>query len=304
MSEETKPTEVFIERMGKTYRWGQHSYFRSWNGFKFTLNSKFAKGMALPAAGLIGVFIFFSKRSDLNALRSKEFSAPVISSVLPVIDSKIQTEQDLINRIKKVPVKVSALGGIKIFSLSGSSEIPVGSEAMAILESGATNGIVKAKLTSPIIVDGERLIPEHATLFGSGKSTEERLFVEFTKVIFPNGESIPIRAQAFDLSDKIQGLKGSFVGTKSKKMAAAMGFGLLGGMADGLQDTSGSMFAYERKRSLRDAALSGTSKAALDQSQSYMDEMKNAPNIIEVKRGTEFYLLFDEPKKKEGFKNE
>ena len=83
-----------------------------------------------------------------------------------------------------------------------------------------------------------------------------------------------------------------------------MGFGLLGGMADGLQDTSGSMFAYERKRSLKDAALSGTSKAALDQSQSYMDEMKNAPNIIEVKRGTEFYLLFDEPKKKEGFKNE
>ena len=148
-------------------------------------------------------------------------------------------------------------------------------------------------------MDGEPLIPENSVLFGRGKSGEERLYVEFNKVIFPTGESYSILAQGFDVADKILGLKGAIVSVKAKKMGMAMGLGFIGGMADGLRETSGSSFFTNQKPTLKDAALSGASKAALDQSAAYLEEMKKSPNIIEVKVGTEFVIIIDEPKKKE-----
>jgi hypothetical protein len=192
------------------------------------------------------------------------------------------------------------MGKIKVLNLRSVSEVPVGSEVKAVLVSGATDGIVKARLMAPLLVDGDPILPEKSVLFGRGKSGEDRLFVEFSKVIFPTGEAYPIRAQAFDLSDNIQGLKGALVGKRTLKMAGAMAFGFLGGMADSLQDTSGSRFMQQRP-SVRDAALAGTSKAALDQSQAYIEEMKKSPNIIEVQTGTEFIIITDEPKRKENY---
>ena len=53
-----------------------------------------------------------------------------------------------------------------------------------------------------------------------------------------------------------------------------------------------------RRPTARDAALAGASKAALDQSQAYLEEMKKSPNIIEVKAGTEISVMTDEPKQK------
>ena len=147
---------------------------------------------------------------------------------VPIIESHIWSEQDLINQIPKRPVATSPLGKIQVFNLRALTEIPVGSEAKAILSSGASNGIVKARLSSPMLVDDEPVIPEGAVVFGRGHSTEERLFVEFSHVIFPSGESYPIRAQAFDASDKILGLKGALVGSKAKKLADGNGLGLHG----------------------------------------------------------------------------
>ena len=78
-----------------------------------------------------------------------------------------------------------------------------------------------------------------------------------------------------------------------------MGLGFLGGMADGMREnTSGSYFSNQ-KPTTRDAALSGASKAALDQSEAYLEEMKKSPNIIQVKSGTEFYFIVDDEKRKE-----
>ncbi len=69
-------------------------------------------------------------------------------------------------------------------------------------------------------------------------------------------------------------------------------------MADGLRETSGSSFFVTQKPSVKDAALGGASKAALDQSAAYLEEMKKSPNIIEVKSGSEFLIIIDEPKPK------
>lgn len=302
MSEKIK--EVLIEREGKTWRWGQDKYLRMWNGAKFTINTAALKTLMLPVALALAVISYCVGSNEPNDGRGKEFATPSnITRDLPLIDSKILSERDLIRNIEMKNIERGKLAQstsrIQVFSLRTSKEIPVGTEVRASLESGATNGIVKAKLLFPMLVDGEPVLPERTIVFGRGRSTDERLFIEFRKAILPTGESYPITAQAFDQADKILGLKGSLVGSRTKKMAMGLGFGFLGGMADGLQDTSGSFYAMERKKSLKDAALAGTSKAALDQSQLYMEALKNSPNIIEVKKGTEFFLIIDEPKQRQ-----
>lgn len=299
MSNDNKPSEVLIEREGRTWRWGNSEYFRTWNGLKQTISRSAIKALALPIALVIGVVtFFFSGQRELNDARGREVNVPSISQDVQILQAAILTGRE--NVISRPGVGSGVVGKIKVFNLRSLTEIPLGSEAKAVLESGASNGIVKAKLVSALKVDDEPIIPEGSTLFGRGKSTEERLFVEFQRAIFPNGESFAIRGQAFDVSDKVLGLKGAFVGNRTKKMGMAIGFGVMGGLADGLQETSGSSpWGLQQKKSMRDAALSGASKAALDQSQAYIEEMKNAPFIIEVKKGTEFYLIIDEPKRQE-----
>lgn len=283
-----------------TIHFGQNEYNSHWLGSRVSRNVLVLKSLSLPIGVLALLFAWFSKSSAPVGDSGKELQSPNIVGDLPIVDTRVLNERDLINRIRQPPIKISVLGRIKVLNLRAQTEIPVGTEAKAILESGATNGIVKARLLSPIMVDGEPVIPENSTVFGRGKSGEERLYVEFSRAVLKSGESIPIRAQAFESSDKILGLKGSFIGAKTMKMAKAMGFGFVGGMAEGLQqDTSGSLFAAGRKPSIRDGALAGTSKAMLDQSQAYIEEMKNTPNVIEVKQGSEFYLIFDEARKTE-----
>lgn len=297
----TEQKTVLIERDGRRFRWGEASYFRTWSGMKETISVATFRLVVLPLAILTGIWAYISdgiRRVVDN--RGRTFQSPTMSDVQlkgGAINAPILKESDFINRIPQM--RPSATGHIRVFSLRGEAVIPIATEATAVLESGATNGIVKAKLVTPMKVDGDVLLPEGTVVFGRGKSREERLTVEFRKAIFPNGETISIRAQAFDFEDKILELKGAVVGTRTKKMGMAMAFGVLGGTMDGLQAPTTSAWGATQQKSVRDAALGGAGKAALDQSSVYLDELKNAPNIIEVKAGTEFILMIDEPNTKE-----
>ena len=300
MSEVDLPV-VEIRADQETQSLGTFAYIAASRG-EFESRGKKASLLATFAIiAAIATLMHFSKKPSPVASgdesNSHGFTAPAMTLQDVGMNPKLLTEKDLTNLIPHPKVMTSTYGKIRVLSLRSISQLPIGSEMHAVLASGATDGIVKAVLINPLIVDGEPVLPERAVLFGKGRSGETRLFVEFSKVILPTGESYPIRAQAFDLTDQILGLKGAIVGTRTKKMAGAIAFGLVGGMAAGLQDTSGSFF-NQRKPTLRDGALAGASKASLDQSQAFMDEMKKSPNIIEVKAGTNIVVMTDEPKKK------
>ena len=302
MSNEKDKEQVEVKADIASESIGKDKFIRASEG-KF--DSQDFRSSVLVATSLVLIvfllMMFTSKKEQIPHER-KSLPGPEGAREQMDLGVKIMTQKDLTNLIPKPKMVSSDLGHIRVVSLRSISEVPTGSEMQAVLSSGATDGIVKARLTAPLIVDGEPIIPENSILFGNGKSGEERLLVEFRKVIFPSGESFAIRAQAFDPSDKILGLKGAVVGTRAKKMAGAMAFGFLGGMADGMQTTSGSSMFMQQRPSVRDGALAGASKAALDQSQTYMEELKRSPNIIEVKAGTDFLVIVDEPNKKESEK--
>jgi hypothetical protein len=293
---------VSIQADQGTESFGKNAYVAAVEGQfdKHGFRSSLVVVIALMA--LIMVVMWITSKPPRDQKSGQALPSPAMSRDDPVLGPKLLTERDLTNVIRPRLPDRSVLGKIRVFSLRSIFEIPIGAEVKATLESGATDGIVKAKITDPLLVDGEPILPSGAVLFGKGKSGEERLSVEFKKVILPSGESFPIRAQAFDASDRILGLKGAIVGTKTKKIASAMAFGFLGGMADGLQETGGASILYGRRPTMRDAALAGASKAALDQSQMYLEDLKRSPNVIHVKSGEPIVVIFDEPKKqKEDF---
>lgn len=295
MSDEKKEAQMHSDEGSESI--GKHAYIAAKDGDFDKAGFKSSLVIVFGLMTCIFAVTWMTSRKPRSQSQGKQVATPSVTRDDPILGPSLLTERSLTNVVRPHVVDTSVLGKIKVISLRSVSEIPVGSEVMAKLDSGATDGIVKAKITAPLLVDGEPVLPQGTVLFGKGKSGEERLMVEFTKVIFPTGEAFPIRAQAFDSSDKVLGLKGAIVGSRSKKMAGAMAFGFIGGMSAGLQTNSATSLLYGTQPSVRDGALAGASKAALDQSQLYIDELKRSPNIVQVKSGEIIVVIFDEPKK-------
>lgn len=188
-----------------------------------------------------------------------------------------------------VPLKLS---GPKLIARSRNVQIPPGTLVRAELVTGASNGAVKAVLKDDVRVNGETLIEAGSTILGRGSSTEDRLFVAFTKVLHRDGDISQVAAEAADSSDKTMGLKGSKVASRAIKLAANVGLKFLSGASQALQETEGQYGATIRKPTMRNALLNGTAEAALEESNQIASEYKNSAPVIEVKAGTEFFLFF------------
>ena len=89
----------------------------------------------------------------------------------------------------------------------------------AVLVTGASNGPVKAKLTERLAQYGEEILEAGSVLLGSGNSSNDRLTVQFDKVLTPDGAVTKLKASALDKSDMIAGLKGSVALGRSLQIA-------------------------------------------------------------------------------------
>lgn len=184
------------------------------------------------------------------------------------------------------------LAGLQVISRPRNlALIPPGSFMEAKLASGASNGLVRAEVSKALSVNGDIVIPEGAFLVGSGSSSEDRLFVRFSQVVFKDGTFGNLNAEACDQSDKIVGLKGSKVGNKALQLTGSLGLGFLGGFSTALQDTKGQQGAVVSEPSLKNALLNGTATTALEESKNMMQDLKNRQPIIEVPQGTSICVM-------------
>lgn len=186
------------------------------------------------------------------------------------------------------------LSGPKLIARPKNIKIPPGTIAKAELVTGASNGLTKAILKEDVKVNGEILIEAGSTILGRGASTEDRLFVSFTKVIHKDSDISQIEAEAADVSDKTLGLKGSKLASRSIKIAANVGLKFLAGASEALQETEGQQGATVRKPTMKNAMLNGTAQAALEESNEIASEYKNAQPVIQVSAGSEIYILFSD----------
>jgi hypothetical protein len=170
--------------------------------------------------------------------------------------------------------------------------IPAGTMADAILLTGASNGLVRARLTTAVSIGGHTEIDSGSLLVGTGTSSEDRLFVQFNQVTFSDGTVGEISAQACDAEDRIVGLKGAAVGTKAVNIGGSIGLGLIGGLAEGLQETRGEHGVVVRPPSLENGLLNAVSRTALEQSQHLMSDLKGRKPVIEVSAGERICVIW------------
>ena len=189
-------------------------------------------------------------------------------------------------------LSVGRIEKIKPIKLSQGKGIPSGSEVMTYLASGASNGLVKAVLSQHMKYGGDLVLEKGTTLLGKGTSSEERLYISFTKAVLPDKTEMKIKAFAFDQGDRIIGLKGKKISDYAFRLAASAGLIFLGGVADGLREDTSSNPFEKRKPTTRDAALNGVSTATLETGRDMMDSMKNAQARVEVPSQTPVLVIF------------
>jgi len=257
---------------------------------KLVLNAKMFCWLAVIVILLALVIQFFQDRHSPKS-SSNIASAPEISLTSLIFDiPSLVTKQK--EKVSGKSVNNVVFSAPRLISRPRNlSQIPPGSILWAKLVSGASNGLVRAEVTDALIVNGEYLIPEGAILVGNGSSTEERLLISFSQVVFRDGTIGTIDGHGCDKSDKIVGLKGSKLGNKALHIAGSIGLGFVGGFSEGLQETEGQQGAAIRKSNLKNALLNATTTTALEQSKNLMSELKDRVPVIEVRAGTEICVL-------------
>ncbi len=284
-------SEVKIEKDdGALSRWGRGTFYRQ-EGNKLVFKSELMTKIVIGLTIVLAIVMMFKdspyevKEPD-TALETpnqiNQFSTEVKLEAYSEPLDKPKSSR------KRKHLKIEPL---KIVSRENIAKIPLGLSAKAKLLTGGTNGAVKAILLDDIELNGEVFIKEGTTLWGYGNSTEERLLVNFSKFVDKNGMSHKITASAYDHSDEILGLKGSIIGRTSKKIAAGAGLGVAGALHS-LQQAENLGGVPVTKPSLENALLGGASTAALGIAEQELEDLKNKQSIIEVKKGTEFVVVF------------
>lgn len=189
---------------------------------------------------------------------------------------------------------ISKLSGPELISRRKEIKIPPGTLAQAILVSGGSNGTVRAKLTEAITINGDRLMEEGTLLLGQGSSTEERLFIQFTKAVSKEGVSQEIRAEALDIEDQIVGLHGSRIGSYAMKLAAGIGLNFITGVSEAMEESEVQSGVAVKKASAKNALYHGTAKATSEQAQEMLSSAKSRQALIEVPVGTKLWVGFGE----------
>jgi type IV secretory pathway VirB10-like protein len=275
------------------------------NRFGFGKENKVLSNLTIKycsiAVGICLIFVFLMRSPETVIQDGQGVKAPDASEVTSgnprsALETYSATQEN--DKMKEVSRKnkrsiIVKLPGLQKIERRKAGQIPPGSLVKAVLITGASNGPVRVETTEALRIQGETLIPIGATLLGSGQSTEERLLVRFTQVVFKNGTFENIQAQAADIEDKTVGLRGSKVGRYATKYAAAVGLNFVGGMAEGLQDREVVGQQVLTKPDAKNALLNGASKATLEMANETMAELRNNAPTIQIEAGKEIFVIFE-----------
>lgn len=292
MSEELKV--AITKDDGGKRRWGLANILYRKEGRKISINAKIT-------AWTFGVFVFagsaYSVLAEFFKPTPSESNGPIAFNEQVSNQEKIQvplgnSELEKPRSNEARPKAVISYTGLQVLQRPNLGKIPPGTMVKAKFITGASNGPLKAILVEPLSVNNEEIAEEGTVLVGSGSSGDDRLAVQFTKLVFKDGKAQNIQAQACDLSDQTVGVKGKKISKYAVLLATGAGLNFLGGVAEGMQETQVQNGVATKKSDLRNAALNGASKAALDQSQEVLSELRNKKSIVQVDSGKEFYVLF------------
>ena len=288
---EIEPVKV-VSDTGHKKRWGISNFYRQ-DGKKLTLQGKLI-GWILGVGFLVtSAFILINGPTHMELKYPIVFNGTVSNVATIEVPPAAEPNLDPKARNKGTGQSVQHFSGLEVVSRPRLGKIPPGTSVNAKFTAGASNGLVRAVLTETLSANGDGIADTGTVLIGNGNSTEERLMVQFNKMVFRDGTVQNIKAQACDKEDQMIGIKGSKVSKYATMLAAGIGLNFAGGLADGLQETEVQNGVAVKKSDLRNAALNGAAKASIETSKEILEKWKQQKTVIEVKEGTEICVIFD-----------
>lgn len=137
-------------------------------------------------------------------------------------------------------------------------------------------------------------IPKGSTLYGkikySGKG--KKVFMTFSKGVFPTGEEFEIQAQALNSKDYSPGIEGDFHGKSGMRIAATLGLAVVSGASNVLTERQqmGNMGMSVPKATLKNAALGGAAQAADTEAQRQAQALTEEPEYVTIDAGKDLIV--------------
>lgn len=137
-------------------------------------------------------------------------------------------------------------------------------------------------------------IPKGSTLYGkirySGKG--RKVFISFTKGVFPTGQEFAIQAQALNSKDYSPGILGDFHGQTGSRVAATLGLSVISAASNVLTERQelGRFGAVAPKANLKNAMYAGISRAAEMEASRQAESLNEKEEYVTVDAGKDLIV--------------
>jgi len=201
-----------------------------------------------------------------------------------------------------IPIKYSAKQVISRNKKGRKINLPTGTNLLAELIGGIdtrhSKQIVLASLRNKIRHKNGSTIPAGSRFRGSFSynKDQEKVYLKFSKIIFPDGEEYSISAHVLDFSDYSVGLYGNYHDYSGLKIAANMGLSLVSTAADVLTkkkvDYSNpySQPMEVPEANFESAGLQGLSRIANEEAQRVNQKLQARDTYLTVESGRELII--------------
>lgn len=151
-------------------------------------------------------------------------------------------------------------------------------------------------------------IPRDSILLGTASYSEksDRVYVRFTRVIFPSGDEYKIDAQALSSADYTPGLAGEVHGQSDMRMIGSLGLTMVSAAAEVLTEKTPfgainplGQIAVEPRPNLKNAALKGVSEASKEEAGRHAEVAKGQEEYLTINTGGDLIVSLLTPFKGE-----
>ena len=178
--------------------------------------------------------------------------------------------------------------------------IPSGKKIIAKLSNSLDSRLKSTDVTAiiPFAVKfkGIEIIQKDSILLGKSTHPEgsDRMFISFSKCIYPNGRKFSIKAQALDSKDYQVGIIGTYYNKTGARIAKSIALGMISPMAQTLteKEALGQGFIVTAKPKIKNALLQGLSKSSEIEAKRQIGNLKSDQDYITISSGKEIIVVF------------
>ena len=286
-----------VKDSGDLNRWGIKRFLYRQDGQKNSLNTKIL-------SWIMGFFVLVGAvYSMLNETQNITNRSPIQFAEIPQSqensitilsgNSEFNTNKSKFTKKRQI----NKYTGAQVIERKITMNIPPGTTVKAQLISYSSQGLAKAKILDSVKNGFEEIVPANTIIIGQSSNSNDKLLIQFTKVLAANGQSYNISGVACDISDQSIGIQGKTFGKNTLMMAADAGLNIINGLSQSLPDKAKDSLlgsgAEDSPNHWKKSLITDGTKSAIEGSQSFLNQFKNKKSTVDVDSGQEFYILFD-----------